>query len=245
MPTLTRPRAALAAPWILAAVLAACGGSGGEDPPAITTQPAAQTVVGGSAVTFSVAASGANVSYQWQRSTDGGTTWVAISGAVQASYTITVTDVSMNGQRFRVVITGSAVSTVSAAVELVVEVPAAPFIIPPQSIARLAGQEASFLVVVSGRPTPTLQWQRSRDGGTTWSDIPGATTAGYTIAATTLADDGLLLRVVATNAEGSTTSAVAQLSVTVGTLAPNFDSSPTDAAAVVGATASFSVNVRG
>jgi len=40
--------------------------------------------------------------------------------------------------------------------------------------------------------TPTtgllIQWQRSTDGGITWTDVPGATTASYTVNVNTLGD---------------------------------------------------------
>ena len=58
--------------------------------------------------------------------------------------------------------------------------------------------------VAAGRPTPTLawKWQTSTDSGSTWSDISGATSAGYTPVS---GDVGNLLRVgqQASNALGS------------------------------------------
>lgn len=101
-----------------ALVLAACGGGGGggggatpsptPDPaPVITTQPASVSVVEGAAATFSVAASGNNLTYQWRRN---GST---IAGAVSASYSIAPTTVADNGAQFSVVVANSGGSVTS------------------------------------------------------------------------------------------------------------------------------------
>jgi hypothetical protein len=37
----------------------------------------------------------------------------------------------------------------------------------------VAGQTATFTVAASGNPAPTVQWQVSTNGGSTWSDISG------------------------------------------------------------------------
>ena len=75
------------------------------------------------------------------------------------------------------------------------------------------GATASFTVAASGTPTPTYQWQRKGDNGR-YSDVTGATSATYTTAATTTADDGAQFRVIVTNSQGSVTSDPAQLTVT-------------------------------
>lgn len=57
------------------------------------------------------------------------------------------------------------------------------------------------------------QWQRSTDGGATWTDIAGATSASYTTPATQLADSGQQLRVQVAGTDGSVTSSVATVTV--------------------------------
>ena len=80
-------RATLAA---ICLVLAACGGSADAPPPpesvpTVVSAPADQSVVEGSAATFSVVAAGAvPLSYQWASSPDG-ITFAAIAGATSAS----------------------------------------------------------------------------------------------------------------------------------------------------------------
>ncbi len=55
-----------------------------------TTQPLTQTPASGTDVTFTTVAAGGSgtKTYQWQISTDGGTTWTNITGATLATYTI-------------------------------------------------------------------------------------------------------------------------------------------------------------
>ena len=85
----------------------------------------------------------------------------------------------------------------------------------PASVSVKAGESATFTVVASGRPTATIQWYRVPKGATEGTAIPDATSAMYTLT-TTLEDDGAQFYAVATNANGSTTSARATLTVTKG-----------------------------
>src|SRR5262249_8199285 len=45
----------------------------------------------------------------------------------------------------------------------------------PANQSVTAGQSATFTAAASGNPTPTVQWEVSTDGGTTWNAIGGAT----------------------------------------------------------------------
>jgi hypothetical protein len=47
------------------------------------------------------------ISYQWQLSTDGGTTWTNLPGATAATFVLSPGMVAQNGYRFRCVVTGS------------------------------------------------------------------------------------------------------------------------------------------
>jgi hypothetical protein len=78
--------------------------------PTIATQPAGETVVAGASVTFTVASSGAPApTFQWQVSTDGGSTWMNLadtgpySGSVTGTLTVTGITAAMNGDRYRCV----------------------------------------------------------------------------------------------------------------------------------------------
>jgi len=84
--------------------------------PSITTQPRSQTVTVGSSVTFTVAASGSTLAYQWQF--DGSD----IAGATAASITLSDVLASYAGA-YTVTVSGSGGSTASAVANLVVYTP--------------------------------------------------------------------------------------------------------------------------
>jgi hypothetical protein len=73
--------------------------------------------------------------------------------------------------------------------------------------------DASFTAGANGRPLPTVQWQQSTDGGSTWSDISGATSGTYTLSSVLASENGFEFRAVFTNAAGSATTNAATLTV--------------------------------
>ena len=89
----------------------------------ITTQPRSQTVTKGKTAAFAVEATGDNLTYQWQQSTDNGSTWSAIDGANAASYTIQNAATGLSGSQYRCVVTGAGGSVTSAAATLTVTRP--------------------------------------------------------------------------------------------------------------------------
>ena len=152
------------------------------------------------------------ITYQWQTSSNGGTTWSNIAGATSQTYTPVETDET---RLLRVVETatdsgtaqsGTSASAATAAV--------ADIVLAFTSAAAISGTAAvgSALTAVSGALNDAdasvtgYQWQSSSDGST-WSNIAGATGSTYT---PVTADQGKVLRVVetATDADGgpSTTS---------------------------------------
>jgi hypothetical protein len=92
-------------------------GAVGAGAPVITRQPANQNVTVPAAATFSVVATSASaLSYQWQVSTDAGTTFAPIPGATAAIYTTPATAATDSGRRYRVVLrnaTGTIASNVA------------------------------------------------------------------------------------------------------------------------------------
>jgi hypothetical protein len=84
---------------------------------------------------------------------------------------------------------------------------------PPVSQSVTAGQDATFTAAASGTATPTVQWQVSTNGGTTWNPVAGATTGTLIVPATTLAQSGSQYEAVFTNPLGSATTTPATLTV--------------------------------
>lgn len=88
--------------------------------PSISQQPTGQTVTEGSAAMFSVTASNAQT-YQWQQSTDNGSSWANIESATSASYTISSTATDMSNYQYRCVVkSASGVGVISQAATLTV-----------------------------------------------------------------------------------------------------------------------------
>jgi len=214
--------------------------------PVVTMQPAAQTANAPDPASFSVTASGTAPGYQWQRSTDGGATWADIAGATAATHGTGATSTTMSGQLYRVVVSNAGGSVTSAAAMLTVNPPpvAPAFTAQPADQSVLAGASAAFTVAATGTPAPTLQWQRSSDGGVTWADIAAATGATHNTGPTTAQQDGERYRAVAANSAGSATSNAATLSVAL-PAPPSFTAQPSNITIVAGQGAQFSVAASG
>jgi glucose/arabinose dehydrogenase len=84
----------------------------------------------------------------------------------------------------------------------------------PASQTVAVGQSVTFTVGASGAPPLAYQWQRNH------ANIKGATSASYTIASVTAADDGALFRCVVSNAQGNAVSNDATLTVSSSNSAP-------------------------
>jgi hypothetical protein len=84
-------------------------------PGSITTNPPITAkVCTGSNISFTVAASGNNPTYQWQVSTDGGNVYANMPGETAAILTMTDVPVSSNGNRYRAVATIAACGSVTS-----------------------------------------------------------------------------------------------------------------------------------
>ena len=109
----------------------------------------------------------------------------------------------------------------------------------PAPVSVNSGQAAAFSVTATGTAPLTYQWQKNG------VDIGGAISAGYTLAATALADNGAQYRVMVSNAASTVTSATALLTVMVPNVAPSITTPPVGTTVVTPATASFTVVAAG
>jgi hypothetical protein len=102
-------------------------------------------------------------------------------------------------------------------------------------------RDATFTAAATGTPVPTVQWQsRTGDAGR-WSDLPGAT--GTTLSLpSTVADSGLQVRAVFTNAAGALATEAAALTVLA---PPAIVAQPDAQTALVGDDATFQVMPSG
>ncbi len=212
--------------------------------PVVTTNPTNQSAIAGHTVTFTAAASGNPApTVQWQISTNGGTTYTNISGATSTTLNFTTT-ATQNGDRFRAVFTNSLGKVTTTAATLTVTVATAPVVTTnPTNQSAIAGHTVTFTAAASGNPAPTVQWQISTNGGTTYTNISGATSATLNFT-TTLAQNGAKFRAVFTNAQGTITTTAATLTVTA-PVAPTITTNPTSQTATAGHTVTFTAAASG
>ena len=89
--------------------------------PTITTQPQDVEVKENETATFNVEVTSTEpLSYQWQQSTDKGSSWTNIDSATSDTYTTVKTTMDMSGTQYRCVVSNSAGSIISDAVSLTV-----------------------------------------------------------------------------------------------------------------------------
>jgi hypothetical protein len=213
-------------------------------PPAITSQPSNISVCSGSNASFTVAATGSGLGYQWELSTNGGSSWAPVGGATSPTITITGTTVGQNGHQYRCVVSGTcnpsqtsnaAVLTVNSSVTVTAN---------PSNSTICEGTGTSFSAAASGTGL-NYQWEVSTNGGSTWSNVvnnanySGATTPTLTLTNTPPAFNGYRYRCNITSppcTPGITTSAL----LTVNTF-PVITAQPVNISICEGGNPTFSV----
>jgi hypothetical protein len=214
-------------------------------PPVITTSPASLTVTAGKSATFNAAASGSPApTFQWQISSNTGTSWAnltsnsTIAGATTANLTVSNTSGVQSGDQFRAIATNNAGSATSKAATLTVNSPPSVGNLTTNLISGngtiLAGQSVTFSISASGN---ALKYQWQLNG----KNIAGATKASYTIAKVATTNAGSY-QVVVTNAQGSVTSSSFALIVLT---KPAITTQPKAQSVKTGATVTFTVVATG
>jgi uncharacterized repeat protein (TIGR02543 family) len=180
--------------------------------PSIIASPSDQTLCEGSSASFASTAGGDPApSLQWQVSMDGGANWADMAGKTTSPLTF-ATNASQNGYKYRAVFTNTCGSAPSNVATVTVNTP--PVVTTqPADQTVLAGCSATFGAAASGSPTPTVQWQMSTNGGTSWTDISGATSTTLTVSSATTSQSGRKYHAVFTNSCGSATTNAASLTV--------------------------------
>lgn len=151
--------------------------------------PTAKSVNTGSTATFSVSASNgvpASYTYQWQQSTNNGSSYSNMSGKTSSSLSLTAT-AAMNGYMYRCVVSNSGGSTTSSGAKLTVYYPMTVNTSFPKDVSINSGETASFTAEISsnGNPTAfTYQWYKN---GTAISE---ATSKTYITPVVSIDNDG-------------------------------------------------------
>ncbi len=174
-------------------------------------------------------------------SSDGGATWHQIEGATSTTYTIASASTSESGDEFRAVFLNSAGEATSKAATLTVR--KAPAITgQPQNATVEEGHTATFEASASGFPTPTVQWQQSINGGTSWKNISGATTTVLSLANVKTSESGDKVRAIFKNVVAEAITEAATLTVQV---APKVTKQPVNDTVNEGQSAIFEATATG
>jgi hypothetical protein len=215
----------------------------------VTVVPSSQIALVGSNVVFNaqVATSAGETitGYAWLVSTNGGSSYTTVAGAINATLTLPNVQLANAGLYYAQVTYSSGASTglisASTAVSLTVYDQARIVTQPVGGLARLVGSNVSFTVTAAGSAPLVYQW---RLNGANLSDnirIAGTTTATLAITNLVLADSGSY-DVIVTNIYSSATSHVATLTVLV---PPAITAQPQPIAVILGSNAVFSVTATG
>ena len=177
--------------------------------PLVTLQPVDQSGCEGGNASFSVAATGSGITYQWEE--DNGSGFTPMAGETGATLNLTGLLLGMNGFDYRVNVSGpNCPSVTSSTVNLTVD--AAPVVtVDPVNQAICEGDNVTFTVTATG-DNLTYQWQEDNGGG--FVNVGGQTTSTLNLVTVPATSNGFLYRAVvgSTNCP-SVTSASALLTV--------------------------------
>ena len=124
----------------------------------VSTDPISQTVTAGNSVTFTASATGNPApTVQWDVSSNGGSSFTAISGATSTSYSFSAA-AGENGVEYEAIFTaGLAIATTTAATLTVDFVPTVTTNPSSQTVA--VGSSVTFTASASANPAATVQWE--------------------------------------------------------------------------------------
>lgn len=210
-----------------------------ETPGVFSVQPVARVACAGGTVTFTVAATGSNLTYRWQSQALTGGSYFGMNDSAtiagSTSPTLTVTGLTAaDARNYRCRVTNSCGTVASAAATLTLE---APVVITTQPANTLGctGGTTSMTVAATGTNL-AYQWTRNGINVTDGTGVSGATTPTIILSNLTSANSGSY-RCRVTNPCGSVLSNTADLTVNPTPIATQ----PSPQSACSGSPASFSV----
>jgi len=229
----------------------------GRERPEVLQQPANDTVAVGETATLATEASGEPTpTVQWEESTDG-VHFGPVSGATSPTLTI---HTSKEGKTdYRAVYTnehGQATST-TAALTVVKEAVAPTVTVQPKTTTVVAGESATFTAEGDAVPTPTVTWQVSTNGGSTWATAAGGKTEAkvgthgevhteLTVSGTNAGENGSKYRATFSNTvKGTPESATSEAAELLVHQKPEITAQPAGTTVTEGQTATFSAGASG
>jgi hypothetical protein len=224
----------------------------GSNGPAIVSNPSNNSICENDIATFTVAASGSGLVYQWQVNNGGGFVNLAdggiYTGASTATLTINGATLAENGYTYQVIVSSANCPNTSVSVPATLTITTSPGItLQPTDVQVCPGDNASFTVTADGSGN-TYQWQQNAGSGfvnvVNSGAYSGATSSTLSISSVTAAMDGYQYRVVVDNplCAGNSTSLIATLTEST---APIIAQQPTDEYFCQGDNVSFTVVATG
>lgn len=223
------------------------------DNPVITTQPSAASVCATGNTSFSVVASGAANTYQWQVNSGGGfvnvTNTGVYTGAATATLTLTGVLANMQNYQYRCMITSGCNATgvfTSAVVLTVFQQPAVTQ--QPTAVTVCEGGNAGFTIIGSGT-SAGYTWQESTNGGVTYTNLTNGGlysnvfTGSLTLTGVTASMNNYRYRCVVNGF--CTPDAISNAVILTVNTSPAITSSPGNRTICVGGSASFAVTATG
>ncbi len=206
----------------------------------ITSQPTNQSACSGNSVSFSSAASGSGLSYQWRKGTVNLINGGNISGATTATLTINPISISDVATNYNVVVTGGcAPSSTSTNVSLTLNSTA--ITSQPSNQTACPGNSVSFSAIASGSGL-TYQWRKGSVNLINGGNISGATTATLTISPANIADVAANYNVVII---GSCAPSNTSINVSLSIGGVNIVSQPSNQISCPGNLVTFTTNATG
>ena len=123
-----------------------------------------------------------SISYQWEKSDDGGNNWSTLGGATSNSYTTGACTYADDHQdKYRCVLSAVGAASVTTSSGTLIVFRTYSITAQPSNPTANEGATASFSIsTTSSSGTPTYQWERSDDNGSNYTTVAGATNASYT-----------------------------------------------------------------
>ncbi len=212
--------------------------------PKITSHPANALAGPGLQATFKVAATGTDLTYQWQSKAASATAWGNTGMTGNKTNTLTVTaSAVLDGAQFRCVVKDKYGATVTSNPATLTVGTTLKIVTHPANAETSAGLKTTFKVTATGDGL-TYQWQSKGPSATAWGNtgMTGNKTNTLTVTAST-GLNGAQFRCVVKDKYGATvTSNPAKLTVVP---APKITSNPSDASTSVGLTETFKVTATG
>jgi hypothetical protein len=190
--------------------------------------------------TFRVTATGSNLAYRWEVSTDGGETWAETWLTGYNTETLTVRlNAHRSGNLYRCVVTSAGRnSVISMAAGLYLQPATAEILVQPENVKAQFGAGATFTMDANGTDL-TFVWYHSADNGATWAKLPDSNAKTLTLEANEQTLGKYLCMV--TDGSGKTVSTeVVTLSIL-----PEILTQPESITCAAGETAAFTVAARG